>query len=446
MRLEEYLNTVTEQIRCVKARELVSGELRDHIEDQAEAYEADGMFEEEAMEKAVRDMGDPVEVGVSLDRIHRPQMSWSVLALVGVISILSIAVSAVFDGGQGYLMNHILYTALGYILMLCIYRLDYSILSRYGKQIAALFLLFILIGGRNSLTGIMLNGAIVYIRLGPVIIHLPTVMYLYVPLYGSILYLYRGEGYRGLAKIFLWSLVPVWIAVRIPCLNLAVVLCVAFAALLSIAVWQDWYRVNKKGVLAVLWTGMLAAPALLFGFLYATKNLADYQIARIHALLSGSTEYDHARTQAERLFRSSRLLGRNEEMISLLRQQPGFNSDYIFTSLMCAYGILAGMLVVGLLAFLIVKVFRISLRQRNQLGMILGCGCGTVFLLQMVQCLTVNLGLLPSSFTVLPFFSFGGRGILVSYILLGLVLGIYRYKNILAEKPLPAKKSIRITS
>ena len=82
MRMDEYLNTVTEQIRCTKARELVTEELRDHILDQAEAYESEGMFEEEAMEKAVRDMGDPVETGVSLDRIHRPQVEVGILILI----------------------------------------------------------------------------------------------------------------------------------------------------------------------------------------------------------------------------------------------------------------------------------------------------------------------------------------------------------------------------
>ena len=86
MKLESYLNTVTEQIRFQKARSLVSDELRAHILDQAEAYEAEGMFEEEAMEKAVRDMGDPVETGVALDRIHRPQMSAELLILIGLIS------------------------------------------------------------------------------------------------------------------------------------------------------------------------------------------------------------------------------------------------------------------------------------------------------------------------------------------------------------------------
>ena len=58
MKPEEYLHTVTDQIRCAGARDMVEEELREHIRDQAEAYEAEGMFEEEALEKAVRDMGD----------------------------------------------------------------------------------------------------------------------------------------------------------------------------------------------------------------------------------------------------------------------------------------------------------------------------------------------------------------------------------------------------
>ena len=90
MRLDEYLDTVSEQIRYKKIRSTVVKELENHILDQAEAYEACGAFPEEAMERAVREMGDPVETGVSLDRIHRPQMSWGIVITIGLISLLSI--------------------------------------------------------------------------------------------------------------------------------------------------------------------------------------------------------------------------------------------------------------------------------------------------------------------------------------------------------------------
>ena len=92
MKLNEYLETVSEQIRYTKIRSTVTEELKNHILDQAADYEACGAFPEEALERAVREMGDPVETGVALDRIHRPQMNWSILIAIAVLSILGVGV------------------------------------------------------------------------------------------------------------------------------------------------------------------------------------------------------------------------------------------------------------------------------------------------------------------------------------------------------------------
>lgn len=451
MKMEEYLRTVTEQIRCKKARELVSGELKDHILEQADAYEADGMFEEEALEKAVREMGDPVETGVSLDRVHRPQMSWSTLALIGVISILSILLHAAFGScseslrasgaGIGYLKNHIMYTVYGYILMILVYRMDYSILSRFPKTAAAGFLAFLLIG--RSFLGIEYGGMIFYMQLGPFALSIPILMYLYAPFFAGILYHYRGEGYGVFLKLLPWIFIPLLITLHLPYLGGVLALAMVFAILISVAVWQRWYRVNKRNVLAVLWTAVLAGPVLFTGLSYITGKMPGYQMARVHALFLWDRSLNYASSLAGRLISSASLLGQSELGAQELGNLPGFNSDFVFAGLISVYGILAGILAAALLAFLLIKIFRISFRQRNQLGMMLGCACGAIFLVQTVICLAMNLGLIPVMGSVLlPFFSSGGSGILVSYILLGLVLSVYRYKNILAEKPRKKKAGI----
>ena len=43
MELHEYLDTLSEQIRCKKARPMVVEEIENHINDQAEAYIKNGM-------------------------------------------------------------------------------------------------------------------------------------------------------------------------------------------------------------------------------------------------------------------------------------------------------------------------------------------------------------------------------------------------------------------
>ena len=69
MSIEEYLDELKEQIRDRSAKEFVSDEIRDHIEEQADAYMSEGMSREEALSEAVKDMGDPVSVGADLDKI-----------------------------------------------------------------------------------------------------------------------------------------------------------------------------------------------------------------------------------------------------------------------------------------------------------------------------------------------------------------------------------------
>lgn len=74
--MEEYLEKLLSQIRCKKARPYIAGEIRSHIEDQMKDNIVGGMTEKEAENNAVADMGDPVAVGISLDRIHKPKIAW----------------------------------------------------------------------------------------------------------------------------------------------------------------------------------------------------------------------------------------------------------------------------------------------------------------------------------------------------------------------------------
>ena len=429
MRMEEYLNAVTEQIRCTKVRGMVSEELRDHILEQTKAYEEEGMFEEEALEKAVREMGDPVETGVSLDRIHRP--------LIGIISLASIILHATLDfsvrkisetGYHEYLSRHILYVLLGYGLMLLVYRLDYSILSRYARRAAAAFLLLILLGMRYFL--VTINGAGLYIRLGPVSLFTPTLMILFVPLYGGLLYAYRGRGYLGIGKALLWAFAAGWLTFRIPSISQAMVLWTTCIILTMVAVIKGWYPVSKRRAVAGLGALFLAPVWFWFGTVRFGR-VAAYQMARIQAFFNSSSSGDFFVDRMRNILASSRPLMGTAENLTAMKDLPGFDNDYIFVSLIASYGVIAGILVIGLFLLLVVKIFRISLGQKNQLGMILGLGCGIVILLQLGMSIALPLGLIPSTAVIMPFFSSGGSGIVTAYILLGLVLSVYRYKNIL---------------
>ena len=51
-----------------------------------------------------------------------------------------------------------------------------------------------------------------------------------------------------------------------------------------------------------------------------------------------------------------------------------------------------------------------------------------------------NFGLLPVTGSYFPFFSYTGGGIIVSYVLVGLALSVYRYQNVLPASTYISKR------
>ncbi|MCO1603092.1 permease prefix domain 1-containing protein [Desulfosporosinus nitroreducens] len=91
-KITEYLETVRQQIRWKKAQLPVLEEINNHIIDQKNAFISEGLSEEEAADRAIAEMGDPVVVGEQLDRAHRPRPDWPLLVMTAAILLLGLAI------------------------------------------------------------------------------------------------------------------------------------------------------------------------------------------------------------------------------------------------------------------------------------------------------------------------------------------------------------------
>lgn len=211
--MDEYLKLLLEQIRCTKARPYIKQELQDHMEDQIAENMKAGMDHEQAEKEAVRDMGDPVETGISLDSIHRPQAAWKLLGIIIFISIAGVLIHAGISGkasenavaGSDRYVFHVM---IGLAVMMILYLLDYTVLAKFSKIIAAVLLAVCLL---VILEGGQVNGARIFISLpgGRRGMDVQKLMLFYVPIYGAILYKYHGWGYKGLIRAILWLIAPV---------------------------------------------------------------------------------------------------------------------------------------------------------------------------------------------------------------------------------------------
>ncbi|MDE6312636.1 MAG: FtsW/RodA/SpoVE family cell cycle protein [Lachnospiraceae bacterium] len=431
--MEEYIKVLTEQIRCKQARDAVAEEVRGHMEDVLTALKNQGIAEEEAQKQMLLEMGDPVEAGIALDRVHRPKMAWHMLMLIGVLSLLGLGVQYIISvqcPNESFfsLSRQFLYLLIGFGLMAGMYCLDYSFFGVYGKLLGGVFLGVMML--EVFFFGRMVNGAMIFTG-GNVSISLPMMMLLYVPMYAGILYSCRNEGRKGIAISVFFMLVPVWLTMAMPCLSMAVVLFLTLLVMLSFSMAKGWFGKNYKKALYVLWAGVLLAPPVVLFLGIKLSVFANYQIERIKVFINRSDENGagYVYAQIHRLIENSQFLGGSSK-IDTSTVLPNVNTDFIITHLISYYGILSGVLVLAILLFLVFQIFHITIRQRNQLGMMMGVGCGSLLGMMILLYFLENIGAIPYSYVYLPFFTSGGSGTVVTFLLLGIILSVYKYQDI----------------
>lgn len=295
----EYIEAATSQIRARRARDMVARELTAHIEDQTAFYREQGMSEEEAGKEAVRQMGDPVGVGISMDRIHRPKTDWKMILMLVFLCGLGICLQIALnrDIVRSQFMENAAEVSLrtfsgvsrglvialtGAVLLgvlVCV--MDYTSLLRYAPWFTGL--VFLILGMEHF---VIWSDFSLY-RVLAMNWH-----YLLVPFYASLLYRYRGRGRRGFAGAILWLVLfqgileifgGLHIVIRPSGLRLYCVLMV----MLSMAVVCGWYG-ERRAKLVGLWSGTLLAFCLAVCWMLQQDG---FRAARIRAILH---PYDYA--------------------------------------------------------------------------------------------------------------------------------------------------------
>ena len=402
---KEYLEILAEQIRYKKALPMIEKELEDHMEDQKKDFLASGMTEKEAEAAAVMEMGDPVAVGVDMDRIHRPKMAWGLILLTGALYLAGMIFRYLLYDRSGlgiYIANSWVYYVLAFVVMIGVCYVDYSRIGEKARELTVGLFLILMAG--IWFGGTVVNGSVGWISVGGMmILNVRVLVYLFLPLYGAILYRYRGQGYEVIWKAAAWMLPAVVVVFYANSLMLALLLCVF-----------------SMVIFLLLYAGMV------------WKFGAVYQKERLKMLLPPYGEEISAVMEPLRsAAANSHMVGSSAQAMKGLEMYG--DRDFLFTYILSFCGILTAVLFISLIAVLLFYLLKHTLRQRNQAGRIMGLGCTVVLVGRLVIYLLGNLGLQPYGDGYCPFLSTGGSSAVVTGILLGLLFSIYRYQNIAKE-------------
>lgn len=106
------------------------------------------------------------------------------------------------------------------------------------------------------------------------------------------------------------------------------------------------------------------------------------------------------------------------------------HTDFIFSVLAEELGFVGSVLVLGLFAFLILRLLRIAVLARDSYGRLIAGGVATMLLTQSFIHLAMNANMLPVTGLPLPLVSYGGSSLLTTLLALGLAQSVVmRHKS-----------------
>ena len=194
MQINEFLNSVCEQIKYKPIRSTIAEELKNHIEDKKEELIEMGQNAKKAEKKAVEQMGDAKIIGKELNKVHRPRLDWKLLIILVVLLIFGFVISYIITENEhtemmqymkegvseyittNYMIKYACFVILGFAIGVIIYFCDYK---KIKNKPLILYIIATVVIVVAFLFGISVNG-INFLRIGNSGIRSNTIA---VPLY-----------------------------------------------------------------------------------------------------------------------------------------------------------------------------------------------------------------------------------------------------------------------
>lgn len=340
-----------------------------------------------------------------------------ILSVIGNILVASATHS--YSGGKTQVTIQIAATVLGIILCFAIALYDYEFLASkwiYIIGINVFLLVLVLILGIGSEE----VGSKSWIRVGPISVQ-PSE---FVKIGFILSFAYQLDKYKERINEFkivmgcvLHIAVIVFLLMQQPDFGTTMVFAAIFIVMIFMAGISMKYIASAAGL-------VIASFPVLWFFVFENyqKNRIltffnpelDTQVSGYHVMQS-KTAIGSGKLFGQGLFKG--ILTQNEFL-------PAKHTDFIFAVGCEELGFMGAAVIIGLIAFIVVRCFMISLKARDNLGSYIAIGVGTMIMVQSLENIGMTIGITPVTGITLPFLSYGGSSMLTNYIAIGLVLNV----------------------
>lgn len=246
MTVYEYLVLVEQQIRQKSMSQEIVRELRQHVDDQAEAFCEEGMDPDAAMERAVEEMGDPVETGILLDQVHQPRPDVKLLCLLLGLDLLFTVFQWAVLGGGSFNGGQIIWKGTGMVMMCIMGLTKYS--DDLRKHPLVLWAVFLVAGVWIALLEVKITGSSQSFRLS-----MEAALNLSLMGFAGMAFRQRGGGMRRLGRLLAMGGAACALSLLTGSYAYITLLITAHVLILTIAVRRGWFVIDRKKSIGLLW-------------------------------------------------------------------------------------------------------------------------------------------------------------------------------------------------
>ncbi|HDR8126469.1 TPA: FtsW/RodA/SpoVE family cell cycle protein [Bacillus cereus] len=404
---ERFLKEVTNHIKSKEAKDLVAMELDFHLKQAKNMWMDKGLSEEVAEDKAVEQMGSPVKLGEELNKLYKPKVDWFLIGLL--VAAMGLGFLPIITFGHADLfMNKVIFVILGVVTAMGMMLLDYRRLEKLGwlfYTIGVLILLMI----KCFPTDYVIGEAI--IKIGPIKIDCLMMMPFFFLAWASFFNNSRLK-FMHLLILYVFSLYL---------FSTTSILLPIFIYITMVFVMLWWSKLGKNTAWLIT---ILPILPFIVRDLFSWSAVKEYRIARILGFINPA--HDQWDLRLQEAMSSAGWFGTYGNIKSI----RAAHTDFVFASLTYYYGYVLALVLVVILSLFAVRIMNIAYKINDGYGKLLLVGGVTLFVIHFICNVGMTLGILPRVSISLPFISYGLIPTLFHAFIMGIVLSVYRRKDI----------------
>ncbi|MBW9171388.1 FtsW/RodA/SpoVE family cell cycle protein [Clostridium estertheticum] len=423
-KINEYIDNICSYVKFKGAHKEIKEELLSHIEDIVDENNERGLSEVESTSEAIKRMGDGEAIGKQLNIAHKGTPDWITLLLTiilvnaGVVLMYLIQYKNSYNTSD-YLFNHsLLYSAIGTVGVVLLYFFDYRKLEKYSK--------YIFIGMCLSSILIFFIGHTIYrslfISIGAFSVDIKAIsLYVFVISLAGIFNNYNWNKGINLFKAIGYLFIPIFLMLSYQGLAYCGIYFITFLVLALKS------GMKKRYAFYIVAFNIISFLFYSFSRPYTLKRLLVF----LHPF-SDPKNSGFLSVQMYNINHTAGILGHGFSSNGNMLNLPSVESEFVFSFILHTFGWLGAAVIISIIISFIYRILHISKYVRDSYGRLLISGLISVFIVQFVSNILMNLNLFPIVGVALPFLSYGGSLGLINMLSVGVIMSVYRRRSLSA--------------